>query len=164
MRDWVDEHVEQWADELPWMDPIKEAIFVRVGVVARHANLLRRRLDEADELAHWKFKVLITLRGLGPPYTASPSEIAGHLGLSRGALSNRLGVLEAEGLLTRTVDRQDRRRVHVTLTDAGHAAFEKHASNEEGLEQQMLEPLTAAEKKTLARLLRKIVVGIESRS
>lgn len=161
MRDWVDEHVEQWADELPWMDPVKEAIFVRVGVVARHANLLRRRLDETDELAHWKFKVLITLRRLGPPYTASPSAIAEHLGLSRGALSNRLGVLEAEGLLARTVDGSDRRRVHVTLTEAGHAAFEKHASNEEDLEQQMLAPLTPTEKETLATLLRKIVLGIE---
>ena len=162
MRDSVDAHVAHWADELPWMDPVKEAVFVRLGIIARHANLLRRDLDDADGLAHWKFKVLISLRRNGSPYTASPSELADHLGLSRGALSNRLGVLEADGLVTRTTDAQDRRRVHVTLTPAGHRAFEAHAGGEEDLEQQLLASLTSRERQTLSDLLRKIVVTIEN--
>jgi DNA-binding MarR family transcriptional regulator len=164
MRDSVDAHVEHWADELPWMDPVKEAIFVRLGLIARHASLSRRDLDDADELARWKFKVLITLRRQGPPYTASPSQLADHLGLSRGALSNRLGALEADGLIERAADSRDRRRVHVTLTPAGHTAFQTHASNEEDLEQQLLVALSPPEKITLANLLRKIVLPIEDRT
>lgn len=161
MQDSVDEHVAHWANELPWMDPVKEAVFVRLGIIAQHANLLRRDLNEADGLPHWKFKVLIALRRNGPPYTASPSELADHLHLSRGALSNRLSVLEADGLLTRAVDVHDRRRVHVTLTPAGHKAFETHAYGEEELEQRMLAGLSPGEKRRLSDLLRKIVVAVE---
>jgi hypothetical protein len=38
--------------------------------------------------------VLLTLRRLGPPYEASPSRLADLLGLTRGALSARLGPVE----------------------------------------------------------------------
>jgi DNA-binding MarR family transcriptional regulator len=102
------------------------------------------------------------LRRLGPPYIASPSRLAEMLGLTRGALSARLGPLEEAGLITRTNDMADRRRVHVRLTPAGSDAFEQHASVEELGEGALLSVLTAEEKQTLADLLRKLVVAVES--
>jgi len=146
------------------MDPVKEAVFVRLGIVARRAHTSRLDLLDADGMRRWQFKILLMLRRIGKPYTASPSELANMLGLSRGALSARLGPLERDGLVVRTVDGADRRRIHVTLTDAGHAAFEKHAASEEQTEVDLLAPLTERERRTLADLLRKLVAAIENQS
>lgn len=102
------------------------------------------------------------LRRLGPPYPAGPSQLADVLGLTRGALSARLGPIEETGLITRANDAADRRRVRVRLTAAGYDAFEQHASSEEQGEDALLSVLTEEEKKTLADLLRKLVVAVES--
>lgn len=126
MRDWVDEHVARWSEELVWLDPVQEAIIARLAVVHRHAAQVRRDSLGDDRLQYWRFKVLLVLRRQGPPYSASPSYLADVLGLTRGALSARLGPIEQAGLIIRTTDQADRRRVHVRLTAAGHAAFEQH--------------------------------------
>jgi DNA-binding MarR family transcriptional regulator len=164
VRDSADAHVERWTEELTWMDPVTEAIFVRLAIVARHARTSRLDLLDAGGMRQWQFKILLMLRRIGEPYSASPSELADMLGLSRGALSARLGPLERDGLIVRTVDGADRRRVHVTLTEAGHTAFEKHAASEEQTEIDLLAPLTDRERRALANLLRKLVVAIENES
>ncbi|MGW7205748.1 MarR family winged helix-turn-helix transcriptional regulator [Streptomyces sp. NPDC054837] len=161
-QDSVDRHVAQWSKELAWMDPVKEAIYVRLAKLARHASQARRDVLDSDGLRHWQYKVLLALRRHGPPYTASPSELADRLGLTRGALSARLAPLEEAGLIGRTHESADRRRVLVRLTDAGYAAFEQHAAAEEEDEVALLAALTAEEQRTLADLLRKLVVAAES--
>src|SRR5215475_9498199 len=127
MRDSVDQHVALWSNELDWLDPVKEAIFTRLAILARHAAQARRDTLDSEGLKHWQFKVLLMLCRLGPPHAASPSELADMLGLTRGALSARLRPLEEAGLITRAHDAADRRRVQVRLTPAGHHAFEQHA-------------------------------------
>ena len=160
-QDSVDRHVELWSKELGWLDPVSEAIFARLAILARHAAQARRDTLDADGLRYWQFKVLLQLRRTGPPYEASPSQLADSLGLTRGALSARLAPIEDAGLITRTHDTGDRRRVRVRLTEAGSAAFEEHASREERGEAALLAPLSPAERQTLADLLRKLVVATE---
>jgi DNA-binding MarR family transcriptional regulator len=160
VQDWVDEHVALWSEELDWLDPVQEAIFVRLSILHRHIAQARRDTLRADGLMRWQFKVLLMLRRQGPPYSASPSHLADRLGLTRGALSARLGPLEQDGLITRATDEADRRRVHVQLTPAGHAAFERHASSEGHDEGALLAALTAGEKQALADLLRKVAAAL----
>ena len=162
VRDSVDGHVELWSKELSWMDPVKEAIFVRLGIISRHAGQTRLDALRAGGMRRWQFKILLALRRRGAPYTASPSELADWLGLTRGALSARLGPLEEDGLITRTLEAADRRRVQVALTPAGYAAFERHAAQEEDTEKELLAVLTEQEQQALAGLLRKLVVAIEA--
>jgi DNA-binding MarR family transcriptional regulator len=161
MQDSVDRHVAHWSKELAWMDPAKEAIFARLAIIARHSAQARRDMLDTDGLRHWQFKVLLTLRRLGRPYSTSPSHLADLLGLTRGALSARLGPLEQAGLISRAGDADDRRRVHVRLTAAGYDAFEQHAVSEEHGEGALLSVLSDSEKQTLADLLRKLVLGVE---
>ena len=162
MRDSVDRHVEVWAKEIDWMDPVKEAIFARLALLARYASQARRDRLASDGLRNWQYKVLLTLRRLGPPYTGSPSLLADHLGLTRGALSARLASLEEAGLIVRTHERDDRRRVRVRLTEAGHTAFEQQMASEEAAELALLSALAPAEREALAGLLRKMVVAAEA--
>jgi DNA-binding MarR family transcriptional regulator len=162
VEDSVDQHVALWSKELDWLDPVKEAIFARLAILARHTAAARRDTLDSHGFRHWQFKILLMLRRLGPPYTASPSQLADMLGLTRGALSARLGPLEEAGLITRENDAADRRRVHVRLTPAGYQAFEQHAAAEERGENALLSVLTPDEKQALADLLRKLVAGVES--
>lgn len=161
MSDWVDEHAARWSEELVWLDPVQEAIFVRLDIVHRHAARVRRDALIDDGFGSWQFHVLLTLRRQGPPYSASPSYLAHALGLTRGALSARLGPIEHAGLITRAADEADRRRVHVQLTAAGHAAFEQHADAQARGEDSLLAALTADEKQVLAGLLRKLVLALD---
>jgi DNA-binding MarR family transcriptional regulator len=162
LRDSIDAHIELWSKELEWMDPVQEAILGRLAIIARRMGQNRRDTLATGGLSHGEFKVLLTLRRLGPPYATSPTGLADQLGLTKGALSARLGPLEQAGLLTRTNDAADRRRVEVRLTRAGHTAFDRHARGEAEREASMLAPLSPAEQGTLSRLLRKVVHAIET--
>jgi DNA-binding MarR family transcriptional regulator len=162
MQDSVDRHVAVWATELDWMDPVKEEIVARLAVLARSMQQARRDALDSDRLAHGHYKVLLMLRRQGPPYETSPSHLADLLGLTRGALSARLGPVEEAGLIVRTHESGDRRRVRVRLTEAGYAAFERHAATEEAGETALLSALSAAERRTLADLLRKLVLAAEA--
>jgi DNA-binding MarR family transcriptional regulator len=163
MNDGVRQHIEVWERELPWLDPVKEAIFIRLGILARHTQQLRRDTLAADGVPHWQYKILMKLRRLGPPYAASPSQLADTLGLTRGALSARLAPMEEAGLITRAGDTSDRRRVHVRLTATGSAAFEQLAGREDHGEAALLEALTADERLVLADLLGRLVLAAEER-
>jgi DNA-binding MarR family transcriptional regulator len=143
---------------LDWLDPVQEAIVVRLTILNRHLGQARRA---ASDLERWRFKVLLALRRGGPPYEASPSALAERLGLTRGALSARLRPLEEAGLIARSGEAGDRRRVRVRLTEAGYAAFERHAGEENRGEAQLLAALTQPERETLADLLRKMVLAAE---
>jgi DNA-binding MarR family transcriptional regulator len=161
VRDVADEHVAAWSGELHWMDPVQEAIIVRLAVLGRHLTQTRRSALAGGGLEHWQFKVLLALRRGGPPYEASPSQLADRLGLTRGALSARLRPMEESGLIARTGEDGDRRRVRVRLTDAGDEAFERHAGTENRGEAALLAALDPAERQTLAGLLRKLVLAAD---
>jgi DNA-binding MarR family transcriptional regulator len=160
-QDSVDRHVARWIDELDYLDPVHEEIVARMMILARHLAGSRDAAHVDAGLPRPSFKILLTLRRLGPPYTASPSDLADHLGLTRGALSARLGPLEDDGLITRTLDTGDRRRVHVRLTAKGRRAFDRHARLEGRDEAALLDALSPADQRRLADLLRELVLATE---
>ncbi len=160
-EDSVDRHVARWAAELPWLDPVQEGIVTRLAFLTKHLDRSREQAFARGSLSRPAFRVLLALRRLGAPYTAQPSELAEQLGLSRGALSSRLGPLEDDGLVRRTTDPDDRRKVHVTLTAAGRRAFDRHARLEGSGEALLLAPLTNAERRRLADLLRTLLLAVE---
>jgi DNA-binding MarR family transcriptional regulator len=161
-EDFVDRHVARWLDELDYLDPVHEEIVTRMMVLTRHLAGNRDSAHVGAGLPRPSFKILLALRRLGPPYTASPSDLADHLGLTRGALSARLGPLEDGGLITRTPDKGDRRRVHVRLTAKGRRAFDRHARLEGRDEAALLDTLSPADQRRLADLLRELVLAVDS--
>ncbi|HYJ69197.1 MAG TPA: MarR family transcriptional regulator [Nocardioidaceae bacterium] len=162
MRDSIDEHIAAWSEELTDLDPVQEAIIGRIHLLARHSTQGRQHALRSSDLIMWQLKTLLMLRKVGRPYTASPSQLAAMLSLTRGAMSIRLSTLEELGLVKRAHDATDRRRVQVTLTAAGHEALDATLGAEGEAEGRMLAGLTDAEKRALADLLRKVVLRVEA--
>lgn len=94
-------------------------------------------------------------------------------GLKMGELSQRLMVtggnvtgiadqLEAEGLVTREADAQDRRAVLIALTAAGRRSFAKMAARHEEWVAGLLDGLTPSEQHELHRLLGRLKSTIKA--
>lgn len=83
-------------------------------------------------------------------------DIARERSVSAASASVLVDGLEQDGFVQRTPDRVDGRRIIVTLTDKGRAAYESIRANSEVLLSELVDPLTDEEASQLARLLRKI--------
>ena len=107
-----------------------------------------------NRLAKGEGFVLTHLAFKGP---SQPSEIAAHMGVSTAHIAKMLGDLEEKGLIERTMDRRDRRKIIVTLTDSGESFFQE--ALDEGIAHTalMLKDLGEADAQSLVRILERIV-------
>lgn len=161
--DHVDRLIEQWRHVRPELDTAALRISARIVRLERyldrhtHEPLLAFGLNEGET------NVLAALRRAGPDRDLTPTELHRSLLLSSGAMTNRLDRLEAAGLLIRTPDPQDRRRIRVRLTEAGReridAAMDDHTVRL-NTELSFLDPADAEQ---LVALLRRVLRGFEDR-
>ena len=86
----------------------------------RAARALARRFDEAFQplaVTHGQFSLLMSLNR---PEPGTMGEIAAFLAMDRTTLTANLKPLERRGLVSVSVDRNDRRSRRLKLTAAGH--------------------------------------------
>src|SRR6202042_1985630 len=163
MRDPIDDHIELWSRELRDLDPRVEGIVTRVQWLDQYR---RNRLGQAlagQGLKLGEFKTLHILRRGGPPYRATATELATALDLSPGAMTKRLDNLEQDGYLRRSHDDADRRRVLITLTEAGMRAWENTISLQDRVERQLVDVLRPDEQDQLVSLLRRLLLSAQGR-
>ncbi len=162
-EDRVDEMVAAWRRERPDLAADLAAMGT-IGRLGRLATLGTRHI-EAVHAAHGlsiaDFDVLAALRRSGPPYELKPSTISRTLMLSPAGMTGRLDRLERAGLVERRMDPDDRRSFLVRLNAAGRAAVDAAVTSQVAREQEMLAPLTGAERATLDDLVRRLVAGLE---
>jgi DNA-binding MarR family transcriptional regulator len=87
----------------------------------RIANLIRtdvRKMGVAKGLQPVQLEALHYLSRCNR-YSNTPVAVADYLGLTKGTVSQTLGVLESSGLIEKQSDRNDRRVVHLNLTNEG---------------------------------------------
>jgi DNA-binding MarR family transcriptional regulator len=161
VKDLIDDHVELWARELPGLDLRVEGIATRLQVLTRYLDRRRDAALAAHGLQYRGFKTLHMLRRGGPPYRATPGELASQLGLSPAAMTNRLDALERLGYVRRDHDRDDRRRIVVTLTKPGCEIWQRGIGDISRVEEELINELDARNQDTLQALLRKLVVFTE---
>lgn len=89
-----------------------EREFIRLVVQNRHGAF--SRIEESNKGAKMVIKVLDRL-----DEPANPKQLAESLNLSSARIAVVLGNLEKRGLVVRTMDADDRRRINVSLTDSG---------------------------------------------
>lgn len=111
------------------------AAFTRAGVRGYHFRLLAA-LDQYGRL--------------------SQADMGRNTGIDRKDVAVAVAELESRGFVARTPDPDDARRRIVSLTSAGSALLRELDRALRQVQEELLEPLTAAEQRALVRLLMKL--------
>ena len=164
-QDWADRHVERWRDH--WVDVSfdddVEAIVVRMGRLMKYfkSNTTQEVLVEVG-LQDFEYQTLHLLMIRDTPGRASPSALAADLGISNAGMTGRLDALEKAGWIQRSTDAADRRRVTVEVTTEGAAIWRRAVTLRGKAEDEVVHVLDAEERATLAALLKKMTLFLES--
>lgn len=157
--DQLDAQLDIWTREIPGLDRSTEGIVERIDKLSRYfKHSMEATLGDTglEPRAYW---LLTRLRYQGPPYRLSAGELAENLGLSSGAMTNRLDRLEEAGLVRRVPDPNDRRGVLVEPTEDGHAAWNRAAGTAASREALIASVLSETEKDELHSLLRRLMAA-----
>jgi DNA-binding MarR family transcriptional regulator len=160
--DRLDAIAEAWRRERPDVDI---APLVLIGRLFRAVSLADSRLAaglaDFDLQPGW-FDLLAALRRAGKPFQLNPTQLMDATMLSSAGMTKRLDRMAAAGLVERHPDPSDRRGTLVRLTLRGRrtidAALPVHVANEA----EVLAGLSDRERRSLDRLLRKLLVDLES--
>lgn len=99
--------------------------------------------------------VLMYLYHIGHPMY--PGELTEKLRLTTGRIANILRALEAEGLIVRTPDADDKRRVQVKLTPRGEALAKAQSREAMAFHARVISRLTSDEAKQFKDMLIRVV-------
>jgi DNA-binding MarR family transcriptional regulator len=160
--DHVDRIVEQWVRERPDLDPSPIGIVGRISRLSRSIDRQLQQVFDVHDLEAWEYDVLAALRRTGPPFALTAGELLGALMITSGTVTNRIDRLEQRGLVRRTKVPGDKRLVRVELTDAGYAAIDRAVVDHLTNEAELLQVLTATERRQLERTLRKLLDALET--
>jgi DNA-binding MarR family transcriptional regulator len=160
-RDNVDRMLEVWKHELPDLDLATEGIVERIQKLNKYLDRAMNQTLAEFGLDRGEWHLLGALRRSGPPYRRSPGHLADDIGLSSGAMTNRLDRLEEAGLVRRLPDPDDRRGLKVELTDSGWQAWQDSTGAQAEKEALVASALDQAEKEALNGLLRRLMLEFE---
>jgi DNA-binding MarR family transcriptional regulator len=163
-QDHVDRMLQVWKRELPDLDLATEGIVERIQKLQRHLDRAMNETLAEFKLDRGEWWLLGALRRSGPPYRKSPGKLAEDIGLSSGAMTNRLDRLEAAGLIRRLPDPDDRRALQVELTEAGWQAWQDTVGAQARKEALVANALDPAEKEMLNALLRRLMLEFEEQA
>ena len=85
------------------------------------------------------------------------SQLAAQLGIRPQSLSELIGKVEADGLVTRHQSAEDKRQTIVSLTEKGRANVETFRRAHRQHAAEFLSPLTDEEKQQFSAILRKLM-------
>ena len=124
-------------------------------VAARSHGLLTERLAAAGARGY-HYRLLAALAEFGP---SSQASLGRRTRMDRSDVVAAVGELAAEGLVERAADPADRRRNVVTLTPRGTVRLERLDQVLAAVQDELLAPLSGAERAELARLLGRLLDG-----
>ena len=159
-RDGVDTIIEQWRAARPDLDPSPIGVIGRISRLARELEARLEPVYKQHGLEPGWHDLLATLRRSGPPFALRPSDLTGTLMLTSSGTTKRLDKLEEAGLIARGPDPNDRRAILITLTSEGKNLIDGVTAAHLANEASLLEGLSAAEQRELARLLRKLLISL----
>ena len=133
--------------DLGLLDGLAQMSFVVSSALARVAD--------RHDLSIVQMRLLGILRDREP----AMMELATALELDKSSVTGLVGRAEKRGLVRRTSTSDDRRAVHVTLTEKGRKLVEKVAKQGEGELGVIVEGMSETDRKRLAALATQIVEG-----
>lgn len=150
-----------WKREIPELDLDTEGIVERIQKLNKHLDRAMNETLAEFEIDRGEWMVLTALRRSGKPYRLSPGALARFLGLSAGAMTNRLNNLEAAGLVRRLPDAADRRALKIELTEDGWRRWQDSVGAQARKELLIASALTDTEKEMLNSLLARLLLQLE---
>jgi DNA-binding MarR family transcriptional regulator len=114
----------------------------------------------SEELLGMRFKWYMALGYLRDHEGVSQQELESVMYMDANGVVLLLNELEAAQYLVRRRDPKDRRRHIVELTASGRRALERADAGREGIEDEVLGALSAEERKTLRRLVERILESL----
>jgi DNA-binding MarR family transcriptional regulator len=147
------------AQQFPDLDPSACEAFLhllRAGSDAFHGC---ETYLAAHNLSLGRFTVLMLLldKGKNCALPRTPAELADMAGVARATMTGLVDTLERDGLVKREPDPVDRRMMSVNLTARGQEVLRAVLPEHFQRMAALLRPLSEAERKTLVRLLNKIL-------
>lgn len=159
--DHLDAILGQWRRERPDLDVRPLGVLGRLFRVAQLADAeLSRGLTDYGLQPGW-LDLLAALRRAGRPYELNPTELMRTTMLSSGGMTKRLDRMAEAGLVQRRPDPKDRRGTLVVLTKKGRAVVDDAIVTHVANESRLLQSLSPAERRTLDRLLRALLAGLD---
>ena len=131
-----------------------------VSLVTQVHKALNRRASE--EMLGMRFKPYMTLGFIRDHPGITQQEIESALFMDANSVVLILNELEAGQFSVRRRDPSDRRRHIVEITASGRRALERADKARESLEDEVLGTLSAEERKTLRRLLERVLENLFS--
>ncbi|MBS1884243.1 MAG: winged helix-turn-helix transcriptional regulator [Actinobacteria bacterium] len=128
--------------------------------LATTAKAARRAFDEllaaaGGSLSAWLILISVKSRDLG-----NQRDLAAAVGITSATLTHHLNAMEAEGLLVRRRDPDNRRIQHVTLTAAGEDLFHRLRDAALAFDRRLRNGLTEAEIDSLTVLLQRLHANV----
>lgn len=141
------------------MDSRSHTALVALRRILRVTELNARKLADRLELTASQ---LLVLQYVGRTGKALPSTIAMAVDLKQATVTVLLNKLEEAGLVTRRRDTEDRRRVWVELTDAGHGVLDKSPDLLQNQFEQGFNSLEAWEKAMIISTLERVAALLDA--
>jgi MarR family transcriptional regulator, lower aerobic nicotinate degradation pathway regulator len=122
---------------------------------ARSTGLLNTGFEsDGNGLRGYHYRLLAALDEWGP---ASQADLGRNTGIDRSDVTAALAELETRGLIERTVDPEHKRRNIVTLTPDGVEQLSDLDAVVDAIQDQLMAPLTAAQRHRFVALIRLLV-------
>lgn len=165
-RDKLD-HVDliraQWQKEMPELDVEALAVIGRVHRLSQALfHIVHKPLFQKHDLQQPEFDVLAALLRSGHPYAKSPGELLETLMITSGTMTNRIDRLEQLALIKREVVLGDRRSIIIRLTAKGQEVIRRAVAEHVETESNFLAILSEKERMEFSRILRKLLIQLES--
>jgi DNA-binding MarR family transcriptional regulator len=147
--------------EFPDLDPSATEVFLHLLRCGDEAFRVVEAHLATHEITQGGFSVLMALWGCcqreGHDSKLSPAALAERTGVTRATMTGLVDTLERDGLVRRAPDTADRRMMTVELTPRGEKRLMKILPNHFRQMAWLMAPLSESERKTLVRLLTKVL-------
>jgi DNA-binding MarR family transcriptional regulator len=160
-KDWTDALLDDFSAVRPRQDMEPYQVTARLSRIALHVARVQEGSFGRYGLNRGEVGVLAALRFAGPKQQLSPTRLFKGLMLSSAGITSRLDRLEQRGYVKRSRHPEDRRGVLVELTDSGRHVLEMAVNADLVRERELMAGLSAAERKALAGLLKKLLSSLE---
>jgi DNA-binding MarR family transcriptional regulator len=156
------------AKQFPDLDPSASEVFLHLLRTGDEVFRVTEENYASHGLSQGRFGVLMLLWRSScpkgeegehclPPGPLAPAELADAAGVTRATMTGLIDTLERDGLAKRVRDAHDRRMMSVNLTPKGRKLLEKILPIHFRGMAEIMSPLAEGERKTLVRLLTKIL-------